>query len=418
MNRRLLLSGVLALAFMFLPGSPALAASTWYVNGVTGSDANACASAAAACQTIGHALTLASSGDTIEVAAATYPENLTITINVMIVGAGATTTIIDGGHVNTVVSIPNAPVKVLLSGLTIQNGATSGNGGGINNNGTLTLVSSTLSGNSASASGYGGGGGIYNSGTLSIFKSTLSGNSENGYGSGGGIGNTGTLTLNSSTLSGNSTNGPGYGSGGGGIENRGTLTVVASTFSANSETNGGSGGGIDNNGTLTVANSTFSGNSANVGYANGAGIANYRGTLAVVSSTFSGNSTCCGSIYNSSTVPTLQDTIVAQNPTGVNCYGSFTSNGYNLSSDGSCVFSGPGDLNNTDPRLGPLQNNGGPTQTQALLPGSPAIDAGNPAGCADSTGKLLTTDQRGRPRPDSEDAGVGCDIGAYERQTD
>jgi len=94
-----------------------------------------------------------------------------------------------------------------------------------------------------------------------------------------------------------------------------------------------------------------------------------------------------------------------------------TSKGYNLSSDGTCNFSGPGDLNNTDPVLGPLQNNGGPTQTQALLPGSPAIDAGNPNGCTDGNGNLLKTDQRGAPRHDKEDTG-GCDMGAFERQSD
>jgi hypothetical protein len=64
-----------------------------------------------------------------------------------------------------------------------------------------------------------------------------------------------------------------------------------------------------------------------------------------------------------------------------------------------------------------LQNNGGPTQTQALLSGSPAIDAGNPSGCTDGQGHLLKTDQRGMPRRNPEDTG-GCDIGAYERQSD
>jgi len=93
------------------------------------------------------------------------------------------------------------------------------------------------------------------------------------------------------------------------------------------------------------------------------------------------------------------------------------SNGYNLSSDNTCIFNGPGDLNNTDPRLGPLQNNGGPTQTQALLSGSPAIDAGNPNGCTGGNGHLLNTDQRGAPRHDKEDTG-GCDMGAFERQSD
>jgi hypothetical protein len=94
-----------------------------------------------------------------------------------------------------------------------------------------------------------------------------------------------------------------------------------------------------------------------------------------------------------------------------------TSKGYDMSSDSSGNFSGPGDLNNTDPMLGPLQNNGGPTQTMALPSGSPAIDAGNPTGCTDGLGHLLKTDQRGFPRPDTEDTS-GCDMGAYERQSD
>jgi len=94
-----------------------------------------------------------------------------------------------------------------------------------------------------------------------------------------------------------------------------------------------------------------------------------------------------------------------------------TSNGYNLSSDGYCNFSGTGDLNNTDPKLGQLGHHGGPTQTIPLLTGSPAIDAGNPSGCTDGQGHLLKTDQRGRPRHDKEDTS-GCDMGAYERQKD
>ena len=94
-----------------------------------------------------------------------------------------------------------------------------------------------------------------------------------------------------------------------------------------------------------------------------------------------------------------------------------TSDGYNISSDSTCGFGGPGDMRDTDPLLGPLQNNGGPTQTMALPSGSPAIDTGNPTACTDSLGHLLKTDQRGMPRPDKEDTG-GCDIGAYESQTD
>jgi hypothetical protein len=155
-----------------------------------------------------------------------------------------------------------------------------------------------------------------------------------------------------------------------------------------------SGGGIANGGTLTISNSTLSGNTA-------------YGALGSTG----------GGIYNSAASATLQNSIVANSPSGGNCYGTVTSKGYNLGSDSTCNLSGPGDLNNTDPMLGPLQNNGGPTQTMALPSGSPAIDAGNPRGCTDGLGHLLKTDQRGKPRPNPEDTG-GCDIGAYERQGD
>jgi hypothetical protein len=109
--------------------------------------------------------------------------------------------------------------------------------------------------------------------------------------------------------------------------------------------------------------------------------------------------------------------LVANSTSGGNCGGTIISNGYNLSSDGTCNFNNTGDLNNTSPKLGQLGNHGGPTQTIPLLSGSPAIDAGNPNGCTDGNGHLLKTDQRGYPRPDKEDE-TGCDMGAYERQKD
>jgi hypothetical protein len=138
---------------------------------------------------------------------------------------------------------------------------------------------------------------------------------------------------------------------------------------------------------VTISNSTFSGNKG--GNVPGGGI---RGTA------------------------TLQNSIVANNSVW-NCAATITSKGYNLSSDGTCNFNGPGDLNNIDPKLGTLGDYGGPTQTIPLLSGSPAIDAGNPSGCTDGQGHRLTTDQRGMPRPNPEDAG-GCDMGAYERESD
>jgi hypothetical protein len=341
---------LLALSLVVVP--TALASNTWYVDGVHGKNKNDCKSPETACKTIGHAISLAHSGDSIKVAAATYSENLTIGFSLKIIGSGAVTTIIDGGGIGTVVSISNASAHVALSMVTIRNGS----GGGIINGGTLTISNSTISGNAAFF-----GGGIFNSGTLTISNSTLSGNTAH-YG--GGIRNQGKLTINNSTLAQNSA-GPIQG-------------------------HGGFGGGIFNYaGTLTINNSSLSGNSGILA----GGIENYSGTA------------------------TLQNSIVANSTAGGNCSGTMTSNGYNLSSDGTCNFNGSGDLNNTDPKLGQLGNHGGPTQTIPLLSGSPAIDAGNPNGCTDAKGHLLKTDQRGKPRPDREDKS-GCDMGAYEEQSE
>src|SRR5215470_462335 len=171
---------------------PIASATTWYVNGVSGNNSNNCLSPTTACMTIGHAISLAASGDSIIVAAATYTGNLTIGKSLNILGSGATTTIIDGGGTATVVRISNTTAHVTLSKLTIRNGkATSG--GGINNSGTLTLSNSTVSGNSAPIpctiplglvclhTGTASGGGIYNSGALIISNSTISQNHAGSY---------------------------------------------------------------------------------------------------------------------------------------------------------------------------------------------------------------------------------------------
>src|SRR5262249_28144362 len=143
------------------------------VNGVSGNDNYNCEDATTACKTIGHAISLASSGDTIMVAAATYTEDLTIGKSLKMIGAGLSaarsTTIIDGGGVSTAVTISRG-VGVTLSGFTIQHGAAS-NGGGIYNDGKLMLQRISITGNSA-----GSGGGIFNNGTLMISISNVSGN--------------------------------------------------------------------------------------------------------------------------------------------------------------------------------------------------------------------------------------------------
>jgi len=374
--------------FLVLASTTALASSTWYVDGVNGSDSNDCKSPQTACKTIGHAISLAHSGDSIMVAAATYTENLTIAFSLKVVGADATTTIIDGGGVGRVVRISRSRAHVTLSELTIRNGFAS-NGGGIYNNGILTVNNAAVSENGAQNYCCGSGGGIYNNGKMTVNNSTLSGNGANA-GGGGIFNNGGTLRINNSTLSGNA---------------------------------GFSGGGIQNNGgTLTINNSTLSKNVALTRFhlpGLGGGILSGGGTLRISNTTLSGNGAPRdgGGISASNTTTTVQNTIVANSTSGGNCYGTMTSNGYNLSSDGTCNFNNSGDLNNTDPSLGQLGNYGGPTPTIPLLSGSPAIDAGNPSGCTDGKGHLLKTDQRGKPRHDKEDTS-GCDMGAYERQTD
>ena len=297
----------LLLAIQFLSLAPAaVAATTWYVNGLSGSDGNDCKTRQTACKTIGHAISLSSSGDTIGVGPATYTENLTISISLKLIGSGPSTTIVDGGRVNTVIRV-NGGTNVQLCGFTIRNGL-----------GVL--------------------GGVVNAGVLLIDRCTISGNEE---------------------------------------------TTI-----------GGTGGGVFNSGDVTISNSTISGNNAKI---NG----------------FPGSSKGGGIVAGTAT---LQNSILANNSAG-NCDGSMTSKGYNLSSDNTCDLDSSGDLNGTDPKLGQLGNYGGPTQTIPLLAGSPAIDAGNPSGCTDGNGHLLKTDQRGQPRPDPEDTG-GCDMGAYERQSD
>jgi CSLREA domain-containing protein len=322
----------------------------------------------------------------------------------------------------------NSGVAFTLESLTVAKGVRSSSGGGISNFGTLYVTNSTFSGNIARSGGgifndsgtlnvsnstfssnsapgtLAIGGGIYNSGgTLTVSNSTFSGNSSTFFG--GGISNSGTLAVSNSTFSGNS----GGTFGGGGISNSGTLAVSNSNFSGNS---GNAGGGIlQNGGTLTVTNSTFSGNSGN----GGGGIYKSGGTLTVTNSTFSGNSASGfgGGIHNAGGSTTLRNTIVANSPSGGNCSGPITDGGGNLrwpNTDLSCVGAFG------DPKLGPLANNGGPTQTMALLASSAAIDAGVNSTCA--APPVNNLDQRGQPRPvdGNSDGTATCDIGAYELQ--
>jgi hypothetical protein len=376
MKRRQFISLQLPVLFLTLT-STVLASNTWYADGVNGNDTNNCQTALTACKTIGHAISLASSGDSVIVAAATYSENLSIGISLNVLGSGANQTIVDGGGKGRVLNISNG--NVTLFGVTIRNGLAQ-DGAGIFNGGTLSVIASNISGNTAKNVRY------------CLYRQICLG------AVGGGISNGGTLTISSSVVVNNSAQSPypdcaigrNCETEGGGIFNGGKLIMTNSTVADNTAYSAsgypwGHGGGISNTGTAMISNSTLSGNAASPG----------------------------GSISGS---VTIQNSIVANSPSGGNCSGTVTSNGYNLSSDNTCNFNGPGDRNNTDPKLGTLGYNGGSTQTIPLLSGSPAVDAGNPSGCRDAQGNLLTTDQRGMPRPDPGDPG-GCDMGAYESQS-
>ncbi len=267
------------------------------------------------------ALESANDGDTIDatgvsgvISLASGP--LVVNTSVVINGQGADVLAVDGNAASVVFQI-NSTTTVTISGLTIRNGQ--GNfGGGISNGagGTLTVIDSTLSGNTAAF-----GGSTFNSGTMTIVNSTVSGNTS---GEGAGI----------------------YNAGGS------VTTITNSTFSGNAVTQ--TGGAGFNLGTLQIASSTFSDNSAPF---------------------------LAGGVFNLGAL-VIGDSVLNTGSSGENLYsnsGTVTSLGYNISSDnGNGFLNGPGDQLNTDPLLGPLQNNGGSTFTHGLLAGSPAIDMGDP----------------------------------------
>jgi len=390
-------------------------ANTWYVNGVNGDDGNSCKTSATACATIGYAISLAASGDTIQIAAATYPENLSIPFNLTLNGAKAATTIVDGTNTANVFTV-GVGISLKLSKLTIKHGVGyPPGGGGVSNSGTLTVSNSNFYANTALS-----GGAILNTGTATITNTVFSGNSPYFFGhsaSCGAIDNRSTMTITTSTFYTNYANN--NVTSGGAICNGGTLTITASTFNNNQSqgNNGGYGGAIFNYaGTLTVTNSTFYLNSATT---SGGAIYSQGGTVQISNATFGINAENIGgggALSNAGSSVLIQNSIVANSGNGGNCAGTITSGGYNLSSDSTCNFSNSGDLNGKNPKLGTLRNNGGLTQTMALQAGSPALDAGNPAGCRDFAGNLLKTDQRGQRRPGGTET-TGCDMGAYESQT-
>jgi predicted outer membrane repeat protein len=365
----------------------------------------------------------------------------------------------------------NLSLVAAISGLTISGGSAvvSGKnyGGGILNFGTLTANNTTFTGNTAGSSG---GGGIYNDGALTVSSSTFAGNSVTNVGAGAGILNSssGTLTVTNCVFSGNTGT---SGSSGGGIANSGTMTVANSTFSGNTVASNGAGihnsstgkmtvtnsvfvngsassdgGGFDSDGTSTVSDCTFANNSCG---SEGGAIDNHGTLTSLTNSTLVGNSSVSrgGAINSSGTIQIVNSTITGNRVTSSSGKGGGLITGvvaklYNAilaanfqgpapgtaandisgSVDSSSAFNligtgGSGGLTNgvngnqvgvSNLGLGALASNGGPTQTLALLPGSPAIDRGSNAYV--TAGE---TDERGFART----VNGTVDIGAFEAQT-
>ncbi len=293
--------------------------------------------------------------------------------------------------------------------------------------GNLSLNNVTLQNGCANltdaAGEHGAGGAIFNRGTLTLDTVTITNNFA--FRSGGGIHNDGTLTVRRSTVRNNSVTGggfPNYSGAGGGIVNRGAMQVFQSTIHNN--TTGGAGGGVDvgvvaaggagdGAGNASIANTTVSGN---ISQGSGGGMffgaapaRNSQPTVvnSTVASNFSDGLGGGGIWVNYGSTVTLTNSIVAQPLKGTNCWFLNFGNmigGNNLDTDGTCA----GSTTVADPMLGPLANNGGPTQTRALLIGSPAIGAANTA--AATAPPVNAVDQRGVFRPQ----GATADIGAFE----
>jgi CSLREA domain-containing protein len=355
-----------------------------------------------------------------------------ITRSVTILGAGTTCasppnalcTIVNGNSLDRVFDITTT-AQVTLSqmeitgGRAVSGGMGTGMGGGIQNRGVLSMNNLLVIANSAAVYGGGlsnptgavaildtvsfgdnssddSGGSIYNSGTITLTNVSFNGSTSSSEG--GVLDNTGNAALTDVTVAhGTAAN------NGGGIFNHGNLTLDRVTFNDNEATTG-SGGALENYfGSAAVTNTTFARNHADASGMVGGAIFAYSGPMTLTNVTIANNSAdSAGGIELEFGTIAVKNTIVYFNPNG-NCDGPVISLGHNLEGGDTCSFSAAGDITETNPFLGPLSDNGGLTKTRALLPGSPAIDAGANIGCP-------SIDQRGAHRP----IGKKCDIGAYE----
>jgi hypothetical protein len=334
---------------------------------LTGTDSGGCTNPSNPCRTIDYAFDQTDSGDTIHIAAGEYIENISLFHGVNLVGAGATTTILNGNAFSNVVYVFSDTIPTTISHLTIRNGA-SEYGGGVGNISQLTLDDVIIEDNAVTSQG----GGIYNDGDLTMLNSIVRNNSSSNVAA--GMINHNTAVIENSTFTGNEVTSSNYG---GAIHNNAdaTMELTNVTISSNQAY---SSGGLSNSGTADLVNVTIANNT-------GDGIG-YFSAGSVVNSILSGN-------------------------TDENCGVLMTafSLGSNLDSDASCGFTGSGDLQDTPAMLQPLRYVNSTIPTHSPLADSPVVDSGDPAHCPGSDARGVT-----RPLDGDGTGGAVCDRGAHE----
>ncbi|MDQ4042206.1 MAG: Ig-like domain-containing protein [Actinomycetota bacterium] len=328
--------------------------------------------------------------------------------------------------------------SLTLQQSTVTDNTAVGPGGGIYDAGgsSITLQDSTVSNNTAGNNINGGGGGIWSTGPLTISDSQVTGNEGVDLGGGIFVGSSTTLDMTDSTVSGNTAASSGGNTNGGGIWSQGSVTLTRSTLSNNTAESSAAGAGEGGalwagfGSTTQIVNSTVSGNTAQSGSnlnADGKGGGIFFSTpLTLANATIAFNKAGDadtggrgGGIFgDTGASTTLRNSIVAANSAdnAANFAATPTSQGYNLLGENPGSLAGT-DIVNSTPLLGPLANNGGPTQTHALQTSSPAIDAANPATPGSGSPACEATDQRGETRPQDGDGDstARCDIGAFEK---
>lgn len=353
-----------------------------------------------------------------------------------ITGPGAAALTIDAQGNSRVLDIAGDPsLHTVLSGLTFTGGRTTAdgdNGGAIRCMTAFELIDSVVTGNSTAGQNSVGGG-LFTATTTILTRSTVSGNWTEAYGAlaGGVMVAFGSAALTDSTIADNWTEGDVAGGGGlivfwGWFDATLTNSTVSgnSTFGYNSQA-----GGIAAGGNVFLTNSTVSGNSthgtSSPDYTDGGGIS-VTGNVTLINSTVTDNiSAIGGAAINLATPDTTTlsatNTLIANSEAGSPPLCSKPIDGagstHNLTTDASCgtdTLVGAAPTTFAELALAPLADNGGPTQTLALLTGSAAIDAGDADVCAAAAVNNL--DQRGdlRPIDGNGDGTAVCDVGAYE----